>query len=75
MPCCSTASSTASELRSWRLKRFWTEAIGVSVCAACSWSTETLESPISRIFPSSFNLTSSPTDSSNGTLGSGRWNW
>ena len=66
------ASSTGSEDRSNRLYRFCTETIGVSFCARSSSSTVTFERPMCRIFPSFFSCTRVPTDSSNGTCGSGR---
>jgi zinc/manganese transport system permease protein len=70
MPSDSHASSTTSEMSRPRLNSFWTETMRATDCAARSWSSDTFESPINRIFPSSRNSWSAPTDSSIGTSGS-----
>ena len=64
-----------SEERSAALYRFCTDTTGVTRSAARSCASEKLETPIWRIFPSSFSSASAPMDSARGTFGSGRWNW
>ena len=56
MPSASHASSTSSEMSRPRLYSFCTETMRATDCAARSCSTETFETPISRILPSSPQL-------------------
>src|SRR4029453_10067104 len=68
-------ASSPSERRKRGENSFWTLATSTSSRAWLIWSTLTLERPTSRTLPVARSSARAPTDSANGTLGSGRWNW
>ena len=61
-----------ADARSVRLKRFWTVTTSTIARACSSCSTETFETPMWRILPSSCSSFSAPTESAYGHLGIGR---
>ena len=77
MPSRSQCSSSPSEDRKRGENSFWTlTSRPPSTCWASSMrATLALDTPAIRILPSSRRSANVPTDSAQGTGGSGRWYW
>ena len=70
IPRSSQASRTPLDVRSARLKRFWTATTGTISIARSTCSGVTFERPTCLILPSALSSATAPSDSSKGTSGS-----